>query len=298
MAPSVFGALQPIASLVSRDETPDQTDQKKLTPTLIGGIVIAAVLAVLAVGALLFRVFRKRASSKREAERGAAFLNVRGLVREDDQKSSGLAMHGGQFSREQMTESVVLPARVVIHADGADANKEILDHYAAQGALPKPFAPFMGSTARLAAPSPEEEKSANRQSTASWISISRNSLFAPSNRSSISSIASSMVSSSAGGDKRKVRQMFNPVLPDELVVSLGESLTVVNSFDDGWCIVGRDSVFKPGEVELGAIPAWCFMKPVQGLRAERPMRTSSLGVTVTLEAEPGARNDVISWSNF
>ena len=56
---------------------------------------------------------------------------------------------------------------------------------------------------------------------------------------------------------------------------------VVNSFDDGWCIVGRDSVFKSGEVELGAIPAWCFMKPVQGLRAERPMRTSSLGVTVT-----------------
>ena len=73
---------------------------------------------------------------------------------------------------------------------------------------------------------------------------------------------------------------------------------VVNSFDDGWCIVGRDSVFKSGEVELGAIPAWCFMKPVQGLRAERPMRTSSLGVTVTVEAEPGAREEVMSWSNF
>lgn len=87
MAPSfVFGALQPIASLVSRDETPDQANQKKLTPTLIGGIVIAAVLAVGAAVALLFRFFRKRASSKRETERGTAFLNVRGLVREDDQK--------------------------------------------------------------------------------------------------------------------------------------------------------------------------------------------------------------------
>ena len=73
---------------------------------------------------------------------------------------------------------------------------------------------------------------------------------------------------------------------------------VVNSFEDGWCIVGRDSVFKPGEVELGAIPAWCFMKPVQGLRAERPMRTASLGVTVTMEPDAGARNDVMSWSNF
>jgi hypothetical protein len=79
---------------------------------------------------------------------------------------------------------------------------------------------------------------------------------------------------------------------------LTASLTVVNSFDDGWCVVGRDSVFKPGEVELGAIPAWCFMKPVQGLRAERPMRTSSLGVTITVESESGARDDVMSWSNF
>lgn len=73
---------------------------------------------------------------------------------------------------------------------------------------------------------------------------------------------------------------------------------MVNSFDDGWCIVGRDSMFKPGEVELGAIPAWCFMKPVQGLRAERPMRTASLGVTITLDAEPGTRDEVMSWSNF
>lgn len=72
----------------------------------------------------------------------------------------------------------------------------------------------------------------------------------------------------------------------------------MNSFDDGWCIVGRDSMFKPGEVELGAIPAWCFMKPVQGLRAERPMRTASLGVTITLDAEPGTRDEVMSWSNF
>ena len=74
--------------------------------------------------------------------------------------------------------------------------------------------------------------------------------------------------------------------------------TVVNSFEDGWCIVGRDSVFKTGEVELGAVPAWCFMKPVQGLRAERPMRTTSLGVTITLDAPTGPRDNIMSWSNF
>jgi hypothetical protein len=74
---------------------------------------------------------------------------------------------------------------------------------------------------------------------------------------------------------------------------------VVTSYDDGWCIVGRDSVFKPGEVELGAIPAWCFVKPVKGLRAERPLRTASLGVTINLEEPNGAaRDNVMSWSNF
>ena len=94
--------------------------------------------------------------------------------------------------------------------------------------------------------------------------------------------------------------MFDPVLPDELVVSLGESLTLVQQHDDGWCIVGRDSVFNPGEVELGAVPAWAFLKPVKGLRAERPMRVSSLGVTVNLDAPPslGPRDNVMSWSNF
>ena len=94
--------------------------------------------------------------------------------------------------------------------------------------------------------------------------------------------------------------MFDPVLPDELVVSLGESLTLVQQHDDGWSIVGRDSVFNPGEVELGAVPAWVFLKPVKGLRAERPMRVSSLGVTVNLDAPPafGPRDNVMSWSNF
>ena len=77
-------------------------------------------------------------------------------------------------------------------------------------------------------------------------------------------------------------------------------MTVVQNFDDGWCIVGRDSMLKPGDVELGAVPAWCFLKPVPGLRAERPMRVSSLGVTVNLDGPPtlDPRDNVMSWSNF
>ena len=115
------------------------------------------------------------------------------------------------------------------------------------------------------------------------------------------------------GATRKVRQDFDPVLPDEILIKLGEQLTIVQSFDDGWCVVGREggslvqtakSLFKSApatelDVELGVVPAWCFLKPVKGLRAERPVRSTSLGITVNINA-PGhtERGELHSWSNF
>jgi hypothetical protein len=115
------------------------------------------------------------------------------------------------------------------------------------------------------------------------------------------------------GSTRKVRQIFDPVLPDELLLSgVGEELTLVQSFDDGWCLVGREhstfaapakSLFKKGDVnndvELGVVPAWCFIKPVQGLKTERPVRSSSLGITVQMTGPAfSSRDAVLSWSNF
>ena len=72
----------------------------------------------------------------------------------------------------------------------------------------------------------------------------------------------------------------------------------MQSFDDGWCTVGRPAMLNKEEVELGSVPAWCFLKPVKGLRTERPMRISSLGVTVQLDAPSTERDQVMSWSNF
>lgn len=101
-------------------------------------------------------------------------------------------------------------------------------------------------------------------------------------------------------------------MPDELLLtSIGEQLRVVQSFDDGWCVVGRKnglvlqtakSLFKSpplpeNDVELGVVPAWCFIKPMNGVRVERPVRSSSLGITVNME-RPTARDDLVSWSNF
>jgi hypothetical protein len=134
------------------------------------------------------------------------------------------------------------------------------------------------------------------------------------NRYSVSSsVASSFGAEPTTGQARKVKQLFQPVLPDELLLTkVGEQLTVVQSFDDGWCVVGKEntsgfqqkkSLFKnapegDSDVELGVVPAWVFLKPVKGLRAERPIRSTSLGITIQLDAPAASRDMTISWSNF
>ncbi|CAE6361644.1 unnamed protein product [Rhizoctonia solani] len=98
---------------------------------------------------------------------------------------------------------------------------------------------------------------------------------------------------------RKVQTVFPPLLPDELVLAVGDKVTLLETFDDEWCVVGRD---RFGEVEVGAVPAYVFTKLRTGEKMERPMRSTSLGVKVEMSNAPGAawssRDEVISWSNF
>ena len=183
-----------------------------------------------------------------------------------------------------------MPSRVLTRPNAT--KQEIVNYHANEGNLPRPFAPF--SFALQAGNTPPAVK---RNSTASVLTISRDSFLSMGSHNNRFSIAST-ISSSSQSNRRKVQQVFGPILPDELVVSLGERLTVMQSFDDGWCIVGRPSMLNKDEIELGAVPAWCFLKPVKGLRAERPMRIGSLGVSVQLDAQNPGRDQVISWSNF
>ncbi|KAF8595717.1 hypothetical protein BDV93DRAFT_528478 [Ceratobasidium sp. AG-I] len=98
---------------------------------------------------------------------------------------------------------------------------------------------------------------------------------------------------------RKILTVFPPLLPDELVLGLGEKVTLLQTFDDEWCVVGRD---RFGEVEIGAVPAYVFTKVKTGDKMPRPMRSTSLGVQIEMSSAPGAhwssREEVISWSNF
>jgi hypothetical protein len=198
-----------------------------------------------------------------------------------------------------------MPHRDIVRPDAT--KNDILRYHLENGTMTRPFSNAASST--LAPPTPTSlgGPASRPVSIVSFASTGggptsprRNSFFNLGNRplSTISSL--SAASSFRGVEGRKIRQLFAPVLPDELLLSLGEKVVVVKSFDDGWCIAGRDSLVKPGEVEMGALPAWCFVKPVKGLKASRPMRTTSLGVTVQMDAGPGfsSRDELISWSNF
>jgi hypothetical protein len=206
-----------------------------------------------------------------------------------------------QFSRANLTASIILPHQDIVRPDAT--KDDILRYHIENGTMTRAFS---NASSTLVPPTSPGFPSSRPVSIVSFASADgppspRSISFFNLGNRRLSTVSSfSAASSFRGVEGRKVRQLFSPVLPDELVLSLGEKVTVVKSFDDGWCIVGRDSLLKPGEIEMGAVPAWCFVKPVAGLKASRPVRTASLGVTVEMDAGPAfsSREEVISWSNF
>jgi len=216
------------------------------------------------------------------------------------------------FSRNNLSSQVVFPIKAHIKpsSEQLGAERHYITHHLLPDNTPKPFSPTVPS------PSPalisDNKWPAVARSSYASSRLSRFSVF-----SAASSVNEVIVSTTSGGgfarSIRKVRQTFNPILPDELFIALGESLIILQSFDDGWCVVGREgggiltsqpkghddiSPTSGGTVDLGMVPAWCFLKLVKGLRVERPVRSSSFNVTVQI-IRPGVnRNDTILWSNF
>ncbi|KAJ7158832.1 hypothetical protein C8R46DRAFT_907570 [Mycena filopes] len=300
-----------INDIFPRDDSPSASESTSVGPSLIGGIVFAAVIFLGACLWLGIRKYRSHARAKREKVRIAAFTPVRGVYKEETNAEKEplpenlQAIHGNTFSREQLTRSIILPSKVVTRPQRGATNEEVIDFHRQSGTFPKPFA------FALSAGSPIPSDGSPRSS---WVRYSGTSTI--SNRFSVISSSSSVDSTPTVGSPRKIRQLFSPVLPDELLLtSLGERVTVVQAFDDGWVVVGRSnsafaatakSLFKTpsgapadADVELGVVPAWCFLKPVKGLRAERPVRSTSLGITVQMDGPSfSSREEILSWSNF
>jgi len=74
-----------IPHISPRADLPSSADSPSISnPIYVVGIVVAVVTILAISGWLGLRVYRKRAAAKRESKMGAAFLSVKGLVREDD----------------------------------------------------------------------------------------------------------------------------------------------------------------------------------------------------------------------
>jgi len=272
-----------------------------MTPEVIAGLVFAG--GILLGGAVWLGVFLYRKRTRQPQD-----IIVQRVISKGDEKvvSAGFTANGpDHFSRDKLTPSIVLPLQDVIRPDATD--DEIWRHHMANGTMTRPFSAEASTLVSGRSPgfpmSSRPVSIVSFQSAAGLSTSPRRTSFFGFGGNRPTSVASSVlsnVSSMFGVEGRKVRQLFSPVLPDELVLSLGEKVTLVKAFDDGWCIVGRDSTLKVGDVEMGAVPAWCFVKPVKGLKASRPVRTTSLGVTVQIDAGPGfsSRDEVLSWSNF
>jgi hypothetical protein len=130
---------------------------------------------------------------------------------------------------------------------------------------------------------------------------------------------------------RAVVRAFPPLLPDELVLRPGEELAVLQEFDDGWCVVAReglgsngvptppglpdpeDVTFLAGDtssttgssgssrrriLEVGTCPAWVFDEASSHGELARPMRNTSLSITVSMRLPPvfGAPHSVLGGS--
>ncbi|KAG1779205.1 hypothetical protein EV702DRAFT_1091061 [Suillus placidus] len=271
----------------------------------IVGFTLAGLLVAVSLMLLALKFFRHKLQAKRAEERGAAFLNVRGVVREMNEPVS-------QFLSQSTT--VVFPQKVVVPRPAQIARPSRHDHVSSSEVL-----------AACAAPLPRPRALSNlnpshpRHSRSSSISSGYSRLspqLPPGLRPSHSRESSR---SSASPKARSVRQFFQPVLADELPLSrVGEQLHVLQSFDDGWCLVVQNnsrrsraslSIFNPSRlstrvessadnVQVGFVPAWVFIKPVKGLRVERPIRSSSAGLLQAGVDAAELRDSVISWSNF
>lgn len=306
---------------VARDAGDSDSTTNPTSPIFIAGYTVIGLLVLGAALWLTLRWYRKRSQKERDDNREGAFLSVRGIVTEGEQQMAefepapiprprpGPQMQGSTFSRAQLTESVVLPNKGAYHP-ATTTREEIIDYHRASGYFPRPFSFALTAGKGHSPHNSQNSLSPTSPNRGSFLSITSGS---GSNRFSVISTSSSSPSVT-GGQSRKVYQLFDPVLPDELLLTrAGEKLTIIQSFDDGWCIVGRENpVLKAVNktpfnskandtdgIELGAVPAWCFIKPVKGLRAERPIRSTSLGVTVEI-SQPGfaSREEVMSWSNF
>ncbi|KAF9223840.1 hypothetical protein BS17DRAFT_781298 [Gyrodon lividus] len=270
---------------------------------------------------LLIHYQRRRTSRKRCENRGGAFLHVRGVVRPMMAEANPLSTSiPDSFSRDRLTPSIVMPERALARkptSPGSSGKAPVASQPGPSPPSSPSPRPHPRPNASSSSPRPRAMSILNpahprHSRSSSGFSGQGQLRFPPGLHSRESSL-----SSTSSSQARPVRQLFEPVLPDELSLARsGEYLTLFHSFDDGWCLVARDtshssrsSLFSSSRLsarvksngnnlELGLVPAWVFVKPMKGLTVARPVRSASVNALQAVQGDAPSRDAVISWSNF
>jgi len=293
MAPHVF----PRSESISNDYI--------VASAIAGGIIAIASLSLLC----LFCYQKSKANKKWDA----TSFRVSGVVpmmAETHPSSKSIPL----FSRNGLTASIVLPEKSITRKPCSYG--PLYDKAVVSSQLPASSTLSLHPLPPKASPVPPHPRAMSILNPAHPRHSRSSSGFSGYSKYSYSFIAGSSSRLSAASfvsplQARPVHQPFKPVLPDELTLRCGECLTVLRSFDDGWCVVARDTTRSSralllatgtksngDNVDIGLVPAWAFAKPLEGIASTRPFRSTSLNALSTGHKSPSARDRVLSWANF
>lgn len=287
-SPTVFArSTDPLGGALSSSPDSVRHDDVQLA-----GLIVALVIVLVGGSWLGIHFYRKH----REARRDKLGVRIPDVAPAPQESMETRARR--EVSRAQLTASVVLPDRILVTREAGSAS----DHLTPLPPVSRVPVPLPTGSRRSSLLRPVSGTSTLPQPGPSSQPISDPSVPGPrasrrhgAYRTSTYSTASSISAlDDAHAHTRTVRQAFRPTLPDELALAAGERVAVVRTCGDGWCIVGRDSRGRPGDIELGAAPLWAFAAPVEGVVPVRPQRTSSLSIHVTLDTPGGP---CFSWTN-
>ncbi|KAF8551389.1 hypothetical protein OG21DRAFT_290433 [Imleria badia] len=275
----------------------------KVTHNFIGGLIAGVVVFVVLLCLLsLLRFQRSKANKKRRA------APVRGIMRPMMAETNPSLTSIPPFSRNRITASIIMPEKSITRKPYpyGSSNKAVvsseLTPFLPSSTL-SPHAPPRPRAISILDPAhPRPSRSSSGFSSYTQYRLSP--LARLSSRLSLTNFASP-------SQARPVHQPFEPTLSDELHVRCGEYLSVLRSFDDGWCVVARDTS-RPSRVspvsagmknngdnvDIGVVPGWVLAKPLDGVASRRTFRCTSLNALRFGPNPVYTREGVISWAHF
>ncbi|KAG9314921.1 hypothetical protein JVU11DRAFT_4029 [Chiua virens] len=289
---------------------PPGSDNNYLTIFLLAGLICIAV----SLGLLWF--LRYRVNKRRAEAQGAPHFLVKGIIGPMAEVNPSAKSSPPPFDRSALTASIIMPKKSITKPTSRSLSDK---------------APVLPRFERSPPPSPVAYQRSSSIPSSPTLRPHSTSLLNPacprlsrcSSTSGFSAYAQPppspgydsrppSISSFSPSRPRRVHQIFEPTLPDELSVSRrGEYVTVLQSFDDGWCLIGRDAspssrisnisawiATNNDHVDVGLVPAWVFIKSHKGITFTPPIRNTSVNALHLGQSPAVTRDAIVTWSNF